>query len=184
MKVEAWIEVFKIENGKKIVIKRRKARSFVKAFIGLLNVQMAGASRSIIDTGGTSRSISNSSYNFQVTAGAGTSAYGIQVGTGTNPVTIDDYKLQSQIAHGTGAGQLQYGATSVDAYAVSSGKAFFNVQRLFTNNSGGDITVKEIGLVSCIGGTSYYGLLDRTLMEFTIPNGGTRGVSYEIRVTV
>lgn len=184
MKIEAWVEVFKEENGKKIVIKRKKAQSFVVAFIGLLNIQMANASRTVKDTGGTDRSISTNTANFQVTAGAGTSTYGIQVGTGTTPVSISDFKLVSQIAHGTGAGQLQYGATSVDTYAVSGNRAFFNVQRLFTNNSGSDITVNEVGLVCYGGGTTYVFLIDRTLITFTIPNGQTRGVNYEIRVTV
>jgi len=182
--VDVFVEVFKEENGKKKVLKRKKASSFVKAFIGLLNVQMAQATRTIKDTSGTDRSYGANSNNFAVNAGAGTSTYGIQVGTGTNAVTIDDYKLQTQIAHGTGAGQLQYGATSIDTYTVSSGRAFFNVQRLFTNSSGSDITVREVGLVGLFYSTSYPVLLDRTLIEFTIPNGETRGVNYQIIVSV
>ncbi len=182
MKLEVWITV---RDEKGTVIKRKKAESFVQGFIGLLNVQMSQASRTIKDTGGIDRSVSTNTANLQVTAASGDNTVGIQVGTGTTPVSVTDFKLVSPIAHGTGTGQLQYGATTVDSWLVSGSKALFNVTRILTNNSGGAITVREVGLIGFgVYLYPYKFLFERTLMEFTIPNGSSATVNYEISVSV
>lgn len=179
--MKAYINVYD-EKGK--LVKRKKANSLVRQFIQLLNVQMAQTNRSIIDVTNSSRTISYNSISLSLVAGAGDANYGVWVGTGTNPVSINDVTLQSKIAHGTGTGQLVYGATSVGVPVVVGSKAVFYVSRTFTNNSGADITVNEVGLVACGGPGPYYFLIDRTLLSVTIPNGESRTFQYEISVVV
>jgi hypothetical protein len=178
MKIKVYIEVWK---GDKRILKK-PANSFVRQFIDELRVQMAQAIGTQKTTGGTTFDVPPHQYAFRVNADAGSDAWGIQVGTGTNPVTISDYKLQSKISHGTGSGQLQYGAVSVGTVAIVGTSAQFTIARTFTNSSGADITVNEVGLVWLY--IDYCYLLDRSLLTFTIPNGESRTVTYTIKVTV
>jgi hypothetical protein len=181
MKIKAYIEVWK--GNKRILVK--PVKSFVRQFIDIMRVQMAQSSASIKDTSGAMQSYGFNNQAFRVNAGAGDAAWGIQVGTGTNAVAIGDYTLQSQISHGTGSGQLQYGAVSVGTVAVIPPSAEFTIARTFTNLSGADITVNEVGLVHAYGTpTAYYFLLERSLLSFVIPNGESRTVTYKIKVTV
>jgi hypothetical protein len=73
---------------------------------------------------------------------------GPQVGTGNTAVTTDDYKLQTRVAHGTGAGQLKYFGSTVENFLVGDtpGEASFDVVRFFENVSGGAIEIKETAL--------------------------------------
>jgi hypothetical protein len=178
MKIKAYIEVWK--GDKRVLVK--PAHSFVKQFIAELRVQMAQSPVTQKDVNGNLWDVYADAYAFRVNAGAGIDAFGILVGIGTNPVAIDDYKLQSKISHGTGSGQLQYGSVSVGTVAIIGSSAQFTIARTFTNNSGADITVNEVGLVWDWSGK--YFLLDRSLLTFTIPNGESRTVTYTIKVTV
>lgn len=74
--------------------------------------------------------------------------WGFQVGTGDTAPTMDDYQMATKIVHGTGAGQMIHGALDVTQAPTISGQvAYFTIGRTFTNSSGGDITVKEMGVV-------------------------------------
>jgi hypothetical protein len=178
MKIEAYIEVWK--GNKRILVK--PANSFVRQFVEALRMLMAQASADIKATNEVVYTISPSSTNLRVNAGAGASDWGILVGTGTDAVTINDYRLQTPISHGTGPGQLQYGAVSVGTVAVIPPSAEFTIARTFTNLSGADITVNEVGLAWKHDVPAF--LLDRSLLTFVIPNGESRTVTYKIKVTV
>jgi hypothetical protein len=73
--------------------------------------------------------------------------YGIVVGTGTATVTPTDYKLASQIPHGTGSGQLDYDTHTV-ASSYTSSSSYVEISRVFVNRSGGDVVVREVGLIA------------------------------------
>lgn len=77
---------------------------------------------------------------------------GIVVGSGNAAESFDDYKLSTQIAHGTGAGQLSHGATTrvTRTWDEANRKWVIAIQRSFTNNSGNSIDVAEIGYQSAI----------------------------------
>jgi len=79
-------------------------------------------------------------------ASAGDDSYGIVVGTGTTVVTSEDFKLASKIRHGTSTGQLIYGEQSL-AYSYGDTVSYVEISRVFTNNSGGIVTVRETGLI-------------------------------------
>jgi hypothetical protein len=128
----------------------RKSESFVRGFFDLLLVQMLGVGEvipaEVRDTGNTIRLISISSQNFACNAPANNDAYGIVVGTGTNAPAVSDYALQTKIANGSGAGQLQYGGVAFGLPTSDSTTSHFTVTRDFSNVSGATITVYETGL--------------------------------------
>ncbi len=74
--------------------------------------------------------------------------YGIVVGSGTAPWSKDGHKLSAIIRHGSGSGQLSHGAMPVSSKSYSAAKKRWTIThgRTFTNNSGADITVNEVGL--------------------------------------
>lgn len=100
--------------------------------------------------------IDGGSTNFQqdmgcyMTSGSGADYRGIIVGSGTTAVAIDDSTLASMIDHGSTAGLLEYGSSSLTR--TGDGRSF-RLLRSFTNNSGGDVTVNEIGSTASNGGT-------------------------------
>jgi len=86
---------------------------------------------------------------FRATAAAGDATQGITVGTGTGAVAPSDNKLGTQIAHGTGAGQLSYGGMGFGSVSTTATQTKLTMSRAFTNNSGSTITIQEIGLYAC-----------------------------------
>lgn len=117
-------------------------------------------------------------------APAGEIEYGIAVGTGTNPPALGNFALQSRIGHGTGPGQLQYGAVTVEEMTKDT-TWLFRVVRSFTNASGAAITVYEVGLIVALPRDwSYYScfLLARDVISggINVPDGATLTLRYVI----
>jgi len=126
-------------------------------------------------------------------------SFGIMIGRGTTPISPEDYALADKIAHGVGAGLMDYEPCSVSviSYEIypAPGWSRIIISRSFINLSGASIDVAEIGL-----GTFYRYFLRRAdgaivadesakflilrdvLPEIdTVPYGYTYTVSYEIR---
>ena len=191
--VGAVLELIVSDKGGKITEQRvLKSKSFVRQFLELLWVQAnllhVDSAYSIRDTGNTLRAIRFSGYLFRAGAGSGVVTYGISVGTGTTAPTINDYVIQTAIAHGTGAGQLQFSAVTFGAPASDSTTSQFTITRNFANGSGGAITVNEIGLyVYALGdGTAYYFMTIRDVISggISVPNGQTLTVNYRLQAVV
>jgi hypothetical protein len=93
--------------------------------------------------------------------------------------------LGALIGHGTGSGQLSYGATVVESLTKNS-VWYFRIIRTFTNNSGATVTVREVGLYVRLGlATSpyYYSCMlarDVPTPPITVPNGSTLTLRYII----
>jgi len=163
----------------------KPANSLMKQFLQAIKTQFSYVScgtSAWTDTGGVARSVSPGGL-LDVRANANDATLGIVAGTGTNAVTISDYALQTQIAHGTGAGQLSYAAvlfpnTNV---TVDGSNCYYDFNRTFTNSSVGSITINEIGLYS---NTTYKFMLDRTLYTKTIANGAGAIITYRIQISV
>jgi len=146
--------VIKDRNGKIISEHEQKCNTFVKNFLLLLNAAFRYSYSTVVDTGGTARN-AGAEYCYHVyafssytvcgsggwtpSAGEGDDTFGIVVGTGNTPVTADDYNLASKIAHGTDAGQLSYGAVTLDDPVIIDNTVKQQIMRSFTNNSGADI---------------------------------------------
>ncbi len=118
--------------------------------------------------------------------------YGIVVGTGDTAFSTEHTALITPVVSGSSAGQLSYLAQSagVISYDNTSGaeKWTNTFTRLLNNNSGGAITIKEIGLI--YQGTIYTGgpisvLFERSVLSPTVgvPNGAQLTLTYEISMS-
>lgn len=183
-KLHVQVEI-KDKNGKVIKTLKKPCKSYVRQMIELLRVQMAQTTTDTMkDTDGVTRTIPKHAINFAAQAGVGIDRYAIQVGTGTNAVTISDFKLAARKGHSATAPIFLYGATSVGVVAVVGSTASFTVARTFTNQTGASIDFKEVGLVGIASAFEYNILLERSLLNFTIANGESGTVTYTISVTV
>lgn len=166
--------------------KIKKSESFVRQFLDLLYVTMNVVPEisgySIRDTGNTVRNISQAYTNLACNAGVGVVTTGIVVGTGAVAPTINDYALGTLIAHGTGGGQLSYGAVTFGLPAYDGTTSQYTITRNFSNSSGGAITVTEVGLyVSGVDPTTtYYFMIIRDVIGggVSVPNGQTLTINY------
>jgi len=172
-----------------------RSKSFVRQFMELLWVQFQwlGAKDAVCAHSFDDRdaSIFGYFYNWNANAAIGATDRGIVVGTGSTAPTIDDYTLQTQIGHGTGAGQLQYSAVTFGAPASDSTTSQFTVTRDFANSSGGAITVRELGLVVRVqtdtDASSAWSLMvirDVITGGISVPNGQTLTVNYRIQAVI
>lgn len=80
---------------------------------------------------------------------------GIVIGTSASAVTPTDYAMGTKILHGTASGKMEYGGMECLTPVISNPDGSMKLRRYFTNNSGGTITVNEVGIYS-MGFYSYY----------------------------
>jgi hypothetical protein len=118
----------------------------------------------------------------------GNSDFGVVVGTNPNgyPFYINSHDLHARIVSGVGAGQLIYGAMKqpVWDYNTITKKWKNTITRVFNNNSGADITIREVGLIynSYVfsGQGKYLFAHDILSAGVVVPNGAQLTVTYEI----
>jgi len=116
--------------------------------------------------------------------GAADNTFGIQVGSGANVESFEDYVLQTLIANGVGAGQLSYVAGEIPAEAYVTGTKTYSVThvRYMNNNSPGDVLVKEVA-IACLGMSGVNKQIrsrDVLGATVTIPASGQLKVTYTI----
>jgi len=187
MKYELWYSVVvRDRHGKVVSRERRRSRSFLKQWNQLVYVHMsASLTESIKDTGGANRTSQAAAMNFAMNAGAGVTTYGIRVGTGNTAVAIDDYALDTPIAEGTGAGQMEHGGCLVATSVVAAPSCSFLVSRWVVNNSPGIITVREAGIYVKLYVTYFICLTrDVFVTPQAVPIGGAITIDWTIQVTV
>ena len=189
------------KNGKVTEHRVQKSESFVRQFLEILYVQMTyqpPGVMSVRDTSNVLRDVKSLAYTgtgsravgFDVLAAATNVLFGILVGTGNTAPTINDYTIETLIAEGVGAGQLQYSALTFGAPASDATTSQLTITRNFANGSGGAITVNEIGLVcrASYGVTTNieYFLLVRDVIGggIAVPNGQTLTVNYRPQATI
>jgi hypothetical protein len=197
---KAVIEFEVIDKGGKLLQKGKfPAKSWVGNILGLLSTIIStwaatGSGSSLytradlLDISGASKNIglaSGSSEKLGGCAEAGAANAGIVVGSSDFPVSIGQYTLGTAISHGTGSGQLQYGATTVESL-VKNSTWYFRIIRTFTNGSGATVTVREIGLFIKLGNSTspywYSCMLARDVpaSAINVPAGSTLTVRYII----
>jgi len=204
--LDLFLEVeVKDKSGNILHIHRQKSKSLLKNFAQMLSCMFTAernaVSTTITNTSGTSQTFfasffgTNPSYTIGVAplcmnAPAGNDTHGIQVGSGSTPVSRDDYKLDTKISHGSGSGQLQYGAMTIGIPNGTPPNTVFSVSRTFTNGSGADVTINEIGLVilNCCYNPDYqlgYFLIARDVLSSpqTVGNGYSITVRYIFTIT-
>jgi hypothetical protein len=155
----------------------QEANSLVSNFFGIF-VYMArnNATPSGITIKDTTNTGRTTGIGFNIQASTGLDTFGIVVGTNATAVTIGDYALGTKIAHGVGSGQLQY-ATNSPNTATGTNPITWVQTRNFTNNSGAEIAIAEVGIISY---STYYTLLERTVLSnaFPVANNATCVVQY------
>jgi hypothetical protein len=129
---------------------------------------------------------SGSELGYGLRGGIGIDTMGIVVGTGDTAFGLDQYCLVTPIAHGNAAGQFAYSAQAANALSYVGGtKTWKNaIARIFNNNSGGSITVKEVGLYAgyVTFNTSSNYMWERSVLSPTVAvaDGAQLTVTYEI----
>jgi len=152
--------VVRDSEGKVVKVHRQKSHSPTANFIGLMlpltYFNVTGSSFTIKSTGGSTYnykpaisptiqciSYPNSGYNYPSYIAM------IQVGSGQQSNPYSTYSLAAPIANGSGTGQLVYGQPSIPSnITVSGSSAYFTVSQTFNNNSGGTVTITEVGIVT------------------------------------
>ena len=203
-KVELLYRVLVHDKNGKLVKKGkwRKSKSFVIAFLQHIEVfftppqwggPTTGPTIPIIDTANVSQSVRSAAQDsytmFVVFAPDDDDSYGIVVGTGITAPTNSDYALETQIAHGVGSGQLDYGTHSRTTTGVVTTNVDFVITRTFYNGSGATVTVNEIGVYCSTGdfvGTQCFFCIIRDLLAAGVDvlDTQTLTVQYTLRTTV
>jgi len=197
LKAEIIIERYD-KKGQLLEKIKQKSRSFLKQFIQLIEVQTNQASKTITDITGTNRSVGAVDMNLFCVPGGGhgyvdptyrevqTENIGVVVGSGTTAVTPTDTKLETKIAHGTGSGQLVYLGCGLKPVVISGSDAYVDLIRFFENQSGGNVTINEVGIYA-IAATQQWGFCicrDVLSSSITVADGQLLKVRYRVKVTV
>ena len=165
----------------------KPVNSWVKQFPQILKMSMQHIDElGVLDTSNVSQTITHDPVpQMEADAAAGNDSFGVLVGTSTTAPTSTDVALNAKIAAGAGAGQLDYQAVLTNAglspISITGG---FRVplSRQVDNNSGGGITVEEIGLVvehRILAGTAFF-LILHDLITSVIPDGTSRVFTYNL----
>ena len=115
----------------------------------------------------------------------GDAAKGIVVGTGDTAFSVEQFTLATLIAHGNGANQLVYNAMDAGSDGYASKIWTHTRARIFNNNSGSTITVKETGLYysfAIFTSSAASHLFERTVLgaPVSVVYGGQLTVTYQI----
>lgn len=122
-------------------------------------------------------------------AAAGDNTRGIVVGSGTNAENFEDYALQTQVAEGAGAGQLNHAQSEAHSitYTPATKVLENELVRYFNNNSGGDIGVNEVALYAHgrVAGAApdWLQARDKLPSTVTVPDTGQLKVTYTVQLT-
>jgi hypothetical protein len=138
---------------------------------------IAGTMSQVTTDGST---LTQSNYGAALQLGsAASSLLGIIVGTGDTAESVNTISLAAQIYEGSTAGQFSHALqTRAQTYASKIWKQ--TLSRIFNNNSGSSITVKETGMLNNWNG--YCVLMERSVLFPTVAvaNGAQLTVTYEI----
>jgi hypothetical protein len=204
-KIGLWYEVIlRDRNGKVVKRFKRKSESWLRGFIAILRACLmqrygtAVTTAQITDETGTARGYPDIyapsgylTYYLPCCNGdTGDTSQGIVVGSSDTANTLNTYALGSKIGHGTGSGQLLYNPMTFEDIVNPSGNILqFRMTRVFTNNSGADITVKEFGLLAkgkdnTDNPRSFLIARDVLSTPITIPDGYSLTLRYIVKITV
>lgn len=167
------------------------SHSYVIQFLELIESFFGSTAKIATDIDGVESNLTKRPDQIQnmgrVDAGIGTDDYGIVVGinTGSSAEDNEDYVLDTPIAEGSAEGELSYQAVTFITPTVDAPNVDFDITRTFLNESGGTITVKEIGIIcKNISDTKYHLLLRDVVSDEAVLAGYTLTVVYTLRTTV
>jgi len=188
------IQVISPDGKVKFDTRLRESHSFVFQFLQMLEGCFRRTTMSnITDTGSVSRNFTMTTWQtsfFDVLrALAGNSLFGIVIGSGTAAENNTDIALDTQIAHGVEASQLQYGVHSYIPTRVVGANVDCEVNRMFINDSGGNVTVNEVGIYvrmyeASPSGYRYVCIIRDLTGGIVVNDGNVMFVRYVLRTTV
>jgi hypothetical protein len=206
-----WELEVRDKNGDVVQRLKQRSHSWVRNAYNLIFATLAGkdlddstfgpGKLSLKDTSNVMRygDANTCCYPFQSSDGAsfgyrgpsGSHAFGILVGNGINPEDFESYYLHTTIANGTGPGQLSYVQGEPHSITWIAGTLTLknDVVRYFNNNSGGDVDVTEVALVShgytpgSSNQANYMMARDKLVSTVTVPDTGQLKVTYTIQLT-
>jgi len=158
-------------------------------FSGTEPVDVGGSPRATIVGWNVNPSQQVNRYVERVDAGIGDVTCGLRIGTGTSTPTPTQVVLDVAIVEGSGAGQMNHGATTVDVITIAGSDVTFKVIRVFSNNSGGTITVKECAIYVYLWynettGATFMIARDLISPALDVPSGLTLTLRYIPKTTV
>jgi len=156
---------------------RQKANTLLKQFFQLLERQFRQSSVTVKRVDGTLDSGNYDANTFAINAGENNNDYGIVIGSGSTAVNkCSDYALENKL-------NLDCSAVTVNSTTCDNEKIELSAYRSFTNNTGSDVTIREVGLYCAGTSTSYIHCIDRTVLSepITLQNGKTVKIMYMIR---
>jgi len=112
---------------------------------------------------------------------------GIVVGTGVGAESFESNTLGTLIAAGNSATQLAYQADDVGTFSYAAGtkKWTLTKYRIMNNNSGGSISVSEVGIICNLYGNTVIFLMCRDLLgaAVVVANTAQLTVTYTMEMT-
>jgi len=166
---------------------RKPSKSFVIAFLKFFGGLFDGVAVSTTDTSNASSVIYSPGYTnwgLDIDGAVNDDAHGIVVGTGDTVEDNEDYKLDTQLTEGIGAGNVTHGAMTVEATAVVGANVDIETKRAFTNNTGSLITVKEAGMYAAFYNKYFCIIRDVLEAAVDVPDKCSLTVYYTVRTTV
>jgi hypothetical protein len=132
------------------------------------------------DTGNNTRRFGTT---FATVVGGVGDLIGIVVGSSDTAYDPTQYDLAGKILHGSGAGQLFYGASTIEPLTETPPTFQFRIIRSMTNQSSGSVTVKELGLFIRLAdetNNARFYMLARDVLTspITVPAGSTLTTRY------
>lgn len=110
--------------------------------------------------------------------------FGIIVGTSSQALDAEDNKLISRINNGSLSGEMIYSSMVITDPTSISGVISQKSNRSLTNNSGGSITVREVGLYAAPDAASRQALMERSLKTQIVLNSEILNVEYDFTETI
>jgi len=108
LKTTVQITVVDIITARVVARRRFLSRSYVLQFLDGLYDHMTQTTHNIRDVTNALRSVTPFTWYMNANAVDDDDDFGLVVGTGETAVALADYKLETKIVHGVGAGQPYY----------------------------------------------------------------------------
>jgi len=156
----------------------KPANSLLKQFIQILAIQMAVVNQTLKAIDNTDNSTAQGAFAFGANALLAATTLGILIGTGTTPVTMTDYKLETQVTTNITHAVVTFAIENPDSSTWR-----LAIARVLTNNTGASLGIREVALYVTAGtGSALKFCADHTLYSVDVPNGV--GVTLTYRITV
>lgn len=193
----------KIENpGCETIIKDGRSHTWVRNYYNLIFAASAGgftSSLAFVTSGSygagslkvkvsTNNEVdpANGAYLPQINASANMpqaiSNGGIWIGAGDTAYSFEQYAMSAIVSHGTATGNLVYGVMAHQTPVYTSGTKEWaqTIKRVFNNNSGATITIKETGFA---GTSSMLNARDVLGTADVLNEGAQYTVTYTVKLT-